>query len=512
MTMVGPAGETHTDSSARPRAYVLTAGDPANDPRIGWVARTLAARFEVCELGLHRDLSSARPPQISKIEQHRTRAHLPATPLPAYIADTNQTTFGENEGWNALAGFAYETSSSDKAHSPRATRERHAHLRRILRTNVSLIRAARALGPAELIVAADIETLAAGAALKQEFGARLIYDAHEFWPYSFPQFSSAEEEQAWIRIERKLLKATDARFVVSPGLAEAMEKEYGTSFLSLPNAVPLAEAASAPNRGNRSSGRLEFLFLGGFAPERGLKLLIGAWSKTPANCVLLLQGPDNPYKLEMIAAAKQTGLLGSRILFPPPVPETNLIERAAQADVGLVPYEPTLINHIHCSPNKLSQYMAAGLPILANNTRFVEQIVQQADCGLIVDFNNSAALASAVSELARDESERRKFGLNARRGFEAFFNWDVHSPALDAAAGFPKRSKQQSASDPVAALKAEFQKHARDRPASSGTLGRLGRSALRLSLKAAWHGIPFLRVIVLSNPRYRQRAEEFREL
>ncbi|RYG37526.1 MAG: hypothetical protein EON93_03510, partial [Burkholderiales bacterium] len=266
MIVVDASDETRAEDSPRPRAYVLTAGDPANDPRIGWVAGTLAARFEVTELGLHRDLSSVRPPQVATVTGHHSRIHLPATPWPAYVIDTNNAIFGDNDGWNALAGFAYEVSSSDHAASSRATRERHQHLRRILKTNASLIRAARALGPAELIVAADIESLAAGIALKQEFGARLIYDAHEFWPYSFPQFSEPEEEQAWVRIERKLVQATDARFVVSPGLAEAMGKEYGLPFLTLPNAAPLAEASSLPSKSSKSSDRLEFLFLGGFAP------------------------------------------------------------------------------------------------------------------------------------------------------------------------------------------------------------------------------------------------------
>lgn len=511
--MAETADETRTGETPRPRAYVLTAGDPANDPRISWVGGTLSARFDVYELGLHRDLSSVRTPRISKVGVHHTRIHLPTTPWPAYVADTNQTMFGDNDGWNALAGFAYEASSSDRMRPSRATRERHEHMRRILRTNVSLIRAARALGSAELIVAADVEALAAGAALKQEFGARLVYDAHEFWPYSFPQFSDAEEEQAWVRIERKLLRSTDARFVVSPGLATAMQKEYGVDFVALPNAAPLSEAPLPPQRENTTSDQLEFLFLGGFAPERGLKLLIEAWPQTPANCKLVLQGPENSYRREMTAAAKRTGLLGTRILFPPAIPEAELIKRAAQANVGLIPYEPTLINHVHCSPNKLSQYMAAGLPILANNTQFVADIVQRGACGVVVDFNDTPALVSAVSKLATNDAERQTLGANARRSFETFFNWDAYAHTLDAAAGSPQYPKQRLAADPETALNAEFQTKP-SRPASGGgnTVGRLGKSALRLALQAIWHGVPFLRVIMLNNPRFRRRAEELREL
>lgn len=508
-------------SPGAPRAFVLTAGDPTNDPRIGWVAATLADKFDVTEIGLYRDLSTARAPDVEQIAPQLRRARAPATPWPAYIPDLNDVVLGDNAGWNALAGFAYETASTDpvlgygrKTGRPlRAIHERHEQLRRILRTNASLIRAARALGPAELIVAADLESLAAGVTLKSDFGARLIYDAHEFWPYSFPQFTSPDEERAWTRIERRLASEADARFVVSPGLAEAMAKEYGVPFQTLPNAVPLAEAKSKPRTRVSSDDRIEFLFLGGFAPGRGIQLLIDAWARTPERCVLVLQGPDSAYRREMIAAAKATGHFGSRILFPTPVPETDLIGRAAQADVGLIPYEPTLINHVHCSPNKLSQYMAAGLPILANTTFFVEQTVRQADCGVVVDFKDIAAIAAAVQRLADDEAERRRLGANARKGFEAFFNWDAYAPALVAATGNPQRSGMPSPSDATAALRAEFQAQAPYRaPGAQNAVGRFGHSALRLGLKAAWHGVPFLRLIMLNNPRFRRRAEELREL
>lgn len=52
------------ENPARPRAFVLTSRDPSADPRVGWVAATLAARFDVTEIGLHRDNSMRRPPTL----------------------------------------------------------------------------------------------------------------------------------------------------------------------------------------------------------------------------------------------------------------------------------------------------------------------------------------------------------------------------------------------------------------------------------------------------------------
>jgi len=508
-----------SDAQPRPRALILASGDPASDPRIGWVAATLSQRFDVIELGTHRDRALRRTPDWTALEKSRWRARIPITPWPAHVPDLGKETYGGNVGWFALAGFAYDmlglhaTLAAKKTRVSLAKRQRLHQMKEILATNASLIRAGRALGPMDLIVAADLDALAAAVVLKCDLGARLVYDAHEFWPFSFPIFVGTDEEQAWVRIERLLVRETDARLAVSTGLAEEMGETYGAPFQAIPNAVPLAESPTPPARRVRTDGKVEFLFLGGFAPDRGILQLIQAWPQTPSTCILTLQGPDSHYKQEMLAAAKATGLVGARIMFPAPVAEAELVARAAQADVGLIPYEPTLINHIHCSPNKLSQYMAAGLPILANGTRFVSDTISKAGCGVIVDFAKPGLLAAEVAQLASDPERRRQLGANARRGFEDFFHWEIYAPVLLAASEDMRRHDHTTAFDPQALLLSEFK--AQTNNATEGkqsALHRFTRSTVRFGLKAAWHGIPFLRLIILSHPSFRRRADKFLEI
>jgi hypothetical protein len=95
--------------------------------------------------------------------------------------------------------------------------------------------------------------------------------------------------------------------------------------------------------------------------------------------------------------------------------------------VGLVPYEPQGANHQHCCPNKVSQYMAAGLAILANDTSFVREVVEAAGAGLVVDFRSRQALVEAVNRLAADASLRRTHAEDARRYFGETFHWEALS-------------------------------------------------------------------------------------
>ena len=84
--------------------------------------------------------------------------------------------------------------------------------------------------------------------------------------------------------------------------------------------------------------------------------------------MLLLRGNDHAHKTICIRLAESLGLKDVGVFFPPPVCEGLLIAAAAEADIGVIPYKPTIINFRYCCPNKLSEYMQAGLPLMAGNT------------------------------------------------------------------------------------------------------------------------------------------------
>jgi hypothetical protein len=220
------------------------------------------------------------------------------------------------------------------------------------------------------------------------------------------------------------------RQTVSPSLAAFMSAQYGVPFTSVPNCEPADRLLPLKERRARRDGQCVFLFQGNFAPGRGIDLLIQAWAETDPRAILQLRGPDNPFKAQMVQLAKDTGLLGTRILFPTAVDESRLIAAAAEADVGVIPYAPTGTNYRHCCPNKMSQYMAAGLPILANATDFVAPTVRAAGCGVVCDFSRRANIVRAVALLCTSAEQRSAFGRAGRDYFRDTFNWNAASRGM----------------------------------------------------------------------------------
>ncbi len=107
--------------------------------------------------------------------------------------------------------------------------------------------------------------------------------------------------------------------------------------------------------------------------------------------------------------------------------DNELVEAARFADVGVVPYAGRNPNHLYCCPNKLSEYMQAGLAVFSNRLEFVESVIEQYDCGATYDSATPSAVAAAVRSLASDREVLLRKRVNAYEAAQESFNWEIQS-------------------------------------------------------------------------------------
>jgi hypothetical protein len=199
----------------------------------------------------------------------------------------------------------------------------------------------------------------------------------------------------------------------------------------VPNCAPLSSAPTGePTAASREADEVRFLFQGGFAPGRGLEELITAWKHVNPKAKLLLRGPDGVYKDSLIELAKALGILDETIIFPSPVAEEQLISAAREADVGLIPYQPRCLNNRYACPKKLSQYMAAGLPIISNELDYVKSIVVDNRVGVAVDHSDTGALIQVIDRFTTSKQEIAEMSRRALALFESKINWEAVSRDL----------------------------------------------------------------------------------
>lgn len=310
------------------------------------------------------------------------------------------------------------------------------YLNYILNTSYTLIMNASRMRGVHTILAINFPSLPAAIVIKFLFGIQIVYEALEYWPEADPHQTEAEQ-LFWTQIEKRIVGFADFRGTVSPGLANLMRERYGVDFYYVPNCVPLctpltSKSSLSDNQGYiRNKNKTYFLYQGSYAKGRNIETLINAWKNADERAILLLRGPENSYKREMMELVKRLDVNKNfaRVIFLDAIAPDKLVECASEvADVGIIPYGPLGANYRDCSPNKLGQYMAAGLPILANHTNFVVEIVNKSKCGRTVNFSNEKKLLDTIKDFC-DDDLKKLYSKNSIEFFKSDFNWDrVSSP------------------------------------------------------------------------------------
>ncbi|CAN0618960.1 conserved protein of unknown function [Burkholderia multivorans] len=419
---------------------LLCSHHPDRDPRIAWIQRNAPTGMVIHVLGTQDDPSNgmtvAGDAQTGFI-MVVARATDHSVALSSLLPDSGTDAAGEG-----AALFLAWAASMRPEQMPRflgiTSPHRIAVVQSVaqyfLNTAAPLADIGGRVNGIDAIIACDLDTLLPAVLLKQRFGLPIMYDAHEFWPDSEDATTAAEFEY-WQNIERRLLPHVDDAVTVTPGLADYMSTFYGRQFGAVPNCEPRGamdqrdpgERDTREFRFDLAQGEVAFVVQANFAIGRGFELLIDAWQHVDARAKLYLRGGDRPYKDTLRARAEEIKLLGTRVFFPDAVGEADLVLAASFADVGIIPYEPKSINNRHCGPNKLSQYMAAGIPVLSNRLQFVEQVLRDGDCGVVADFTNTADIVRCVDALTVDIALRRRLGDNARAHFARHYNWNAVS-------------------------------------------------------------------------------------
>ena len=96
---------------------------------------------------------------------------------------------------------------------------------------------------------------------------------------------------------------------------------------------------------------------------------------------------------------------------------------------GMVIFRP-VPNHINSQPNKLFEYMSAGIPVIASNFPLWQQIVEGNKCGLCVDPLNTRAIAEAIDYMVEHPEEAEEMGQNGREAVLEKYNWEIEEQKL----------------------------------------------------------------------------------
>ena len=308
---------------------------------------------------------------------------------------------------------------------------------RFMTHELALARRLRAMRPT-ILHAHDSNALLPVALAARSLGVPYVYDAHELW-LERPRRERSGTYFALSRlyytiVERALVPRAAATITVTSPIVQHLATRYRLGRVALvPNYPTFTEPPppiaihELPGAERIDPDRPVVLYLGGLMADRGLPELLDAVALVP-DVQLALVG-DGVLADAMRERAEAIGI-ADRVHLVPPVPPGDVIAVAASASVGVSPTIPSSLNNRWSLPNKLFQYMAAGIPVVASDFPQVREVVDGTRCGVVVDTTDPARIADGIRHVLADRDEAVAMGERGRAAVADRFNWDVSERSL----------------------------------------------------------------------------------
>ena len=299
-------------------------------------------------------------------------------------------------------------------------------LARLVLRMEGLVGAGRRLGRANIVHANDLDTLPAGYVLARMWGARLVYDAHELYS-DFEAQPPPLTRRLTLALEGALARRADAVVTVSDGIAREL-----MSRLRL-RRKPLV-VLNAPPREERPlhvfhEGPLRAVYQGRLGPGRDLDDLLAAAEADGVELSIRIPLAD-PNELREIVAARG---LSRRVQVLDPVPPDRVLDALAEFEVGLIFDRPQSRNSELSLPNKLFEYLMAGLAVVAPRLESIGSLLEKERVGLTFQPGDADGLVRALEQLAADRELLGELRRLARALALDRLNADVAADTLAAA-------------------------------------------------------------------------------
>ena len=273
----------------------------------------------------------------------------------------------------------------------------------------------------------DLNTLRIGARCKEATGKKLVYDSHEL--QTERNRMSDHARRAAIKEEGRLLPSVDAMIVASPSWIEWNQRLYGrlpdltVTLLNVPEPTTIDPTKNLRTELEIPDGQAVVIYQGSIQENRGIEPAIDAVDSLEMTTLIIIGYGYHRPALEMMV--KDRGL-EDKVRFFGPVPNDELVSYSASADVGLANIVNSSVSYHTSLPNKLFEYVMAGIPVVGSDSPEIGRVIKEQHVGEVCDADDPVALASALRDVLDDPTRYR----TAIEKTSQRYNWEVEQETL----------------------------------------------------------------------------------
>ncbi|MFD1551576.1 glycosyltransferase [Putridiphycobacter roseus] len=282
----------------------------------------------------------------------------------------------------------------------------------------------------DVLLANDLDTLLANRMAKSfKRNTTLVYDAHEYYT-GVPELESRPKVQkVWQRIEKYCLPKVDKMYTVNSSIADLYQKLYPGKIeviRNISNFIKATKSLTKKELGLPLDKKIVIIQGAGINVDRGAEEAVEAIKLVP-NTVLIFVGDGDviPALKEKVRAEKLT----EKVLFYGKQPYELLMNFTMQSDLGLSLDKDTNINYKFSLPNKVFDYIHAGIPLLVTDLVEVKKVVDAYQVGEVCRSLVPIDLAKQMENILFNKPLHAKYVFNTHQAAKEL-NWKNESKKL----------------------------------------------------------------------------------
>lgn len=271
-----------------------------------------------------------------------------------------------------------------------------------------------------LVFANDLDTLPGCRLITLFNGGTLVYDAHEYFTEVPELVQRPLVRRVWLILEQLLLPSARLMITVNESIAQEYRTRYRREVHVVRNIPMPRDLGALRTRAELGLPFDKFILVlqgAGINVHRGAEEAVLAMKDLDNALLLIIGGGDAWPTLEHLV---NTHGLHDRVRLIGKQPYEHMMQYTRNADLGLTLDKDTNLNYRFSLPNKVFDYLYAGIPVLATDLPEVAAVVRGHDAGVVIGEASSHAIAQAVRTLMKDPERHKALRRNATLAARAF--------------------------------------------------------------------------------------------
>ena len=236
---------------------------------------------------------------------------------------------------------------------------------------------------ADVFHANDLDTLLANRWASKLRRKPLVYDSHEYFT-GVPEIQNKPKiKMIWEIIEKSIFPKLKHIFTVNQSIADLYRNQYNKDvqvLRNVPRSDDLKKTKSRTDLGIPLDKKIVLVQGTGINVDRGIEELLDAVSIMEGTILYIVGSGD---VLEQLRDKSQAEELKGKVVFIGKLPYNEMMQYTYNADVGVTLDKDTNINYRFSLPNKIFDYIKAGLPVLSSDLVELKKIINQYEIGVI---------------------------------------------------------------------------------------------------------------------------------